>query len=93
MADADPVEGPVHYLYNTDGSRRKFEPADVIDDWGLAEDHYLANAVEYIARSQSKNAFLEDLGKALWNLKRRIRNEERRVQDFQNRPMLDDDEE
>jgi len=92
VTDPDPVKGPVHYLFNTDGTQRKYEPANVIDDWGLNSDHYLANAIEYIARSQTKNAFLQDLHKAMWNLKRRIELEERRISEFKNRPVSDEDE-
>lgn len=85
MTDTDAVEGPLHYLVNPDGSRRQFEPADVIDDWNLSNDHYLANAIEYICRAQQKQNFLQDLSKAIWNLRRRVALEERRTKEFADR--------
>ena len=93
MSDADPVHGPLHYLFNPDGSRRKFEPADVIDDWGLSSDHYLANAVEYVCRAHGKQNFVQDVRKAIWNLERRLEVEERRLAEFSERSIRDVDEE
>ena len=87
--ETDSVDGPLHYLVNPDGSKRKYEPADVIDDWNLSNDHYLANAVEYICRSQQKQNFLQDLNKAIWNLRRRVALEERRIKEFAERPVED----
>jgi len=84
--ETDSVDGPSHYLVNPDGSRRKFEPADVIDDWNLSNDHYLANAIEYICRSQQKQNFLQDLNKAIWNLRRRVALEQDRINEFADRP-------
>ena len=92
MSDADPVKGPVHYLFNADGSRRQYEPAKVIEDWGLDSDHYLANAIEYVCRSHGKQNFIQDIRKAIWNLERRLQLEEKRLHEFQNRPKEDDDE-
>lgn len=84
--ETDSVDGPSHYLVNPDGSRRKYEPADVIDDWNLSNDHYLANAIEYICRSQQKQNFLQDLNKAIWNLRRRVALEQDRINEFADRP-------
>lgn len=49
---------PAHYA---DG--RKFEPWDVIHDWGL--DFDLGNVVKYVARAGRKNSEVEDLEKAM----------------------------
>ena len=92
MSDSDPVKGPLHYLFNPDGSRRKYEPADVIDDWGLSSDHYLANAVEYVCRAQGKQNFVQDVRKAIWNLERRLALEESRLTEFNERTREDDEE-
>ena len=91
--DSDPVAGPIHYLFNADGSRRKFEPREVLEDWGLDSDHYLACAVEYICRSHGKQNFIQDIRKAIWNLERRLELEERRLDEFRNRPTPELDDE
>jgi len=44
---------------------RHFEPLDVIRDWGLLENHYLASAPNYIARYGRKDTPSLDLRKAL----------------------------
>ena len=54
---SDNVKHPSHYV---DG--RKFEPKDVIRDWGL--NFNLGNAVKYIARAGRKADLVEDLKKA-----------------------------
>ena len=53
----DDIERPSHY---TEG--RKYEPKDVIRDWGL--NFNLGSAVKYISRAGRKNDILEDLMKA-----------------------------
>jgi hypothetical protein len=53
----DPVKAPAHYAYG-----RKFEPWDVILDWGLG--FLLGNVVKYVARAGRKGDALEDLRKA-----------------------------
>lgn len=53
----DPVSHPDHYT-----AGRKFEPKDVIRDWGL--NFNLGNAVKYISRAGRKNDLIEDLKKA-----------------------------
>lgn len=51
------IKSPKHY---TEG--RKFEPKDVIRDWGL--NFNLGNAVKYLARAGRKGDIVEDLKKA-----------------------------
>ena len=51
------VKSPLHY---TEG--RKFEPKDVIRDWGL--NFNLGSALKYIARAGIKGNTVEDLEKA-----------------------------
>lgn len=51
------IKSPKHYV---DG--RKFEPKDVIRDWGL--NFNLGNAVKYLARAGRKGDVVEDLKKA-----------------------------
>lgn len=53
----DAVKHPAHY---TDG--RKYEPKDVIRDWGL--NFNLGNAVKYLSRAGRKGDAIEDLKKA-----------------------------
>lgn len=53
----DIISHPSHY---TDG--RKYEPKDVIRDWGL--NFNLGSAVKYISRAGRKDAILVDLKKA-----------------------------
>ena len=55
--DQKTVKIPAHY---TEG--RKFEPKDVIRDWGL--DFNLGSTVKYIARAGRKDDILQDLNKA-----------------------------
>ena len=51
------VKKPKHY---TEG--RKFEPKDVIRDWGL--NFNLGSAVKYLARAGRKDDVIQDLSKA-----------------------------
>ena len=53
----DAVRKPSHYVEG-----RKFEPKDVIRDWGL--NFNLGNAVKYFSRAGRKGDILEDLRKA-----------------------------
>lgn len=53
----DIIGKPSHY---TEG--RKYEPKDVIRDWGL--NFNLGNAVKYISRAGRKDDILQDLKKA-----------------------------
>ena len=64
----DAVNNPSHYCEG-----RKFEPADVAEDWGLDKDAYLFNVFTYIARAGRKDDILQDLEKARWYLDRRIK--------------------
>lgn len=52
----DVVKHPAHYCYG------KYEPKDVIRDWGL--NFNLGNVIKYVARAGHKNDILEDLLKA-----------------------------
>jgi hypothetical protein len=61
----DPVERPSHYAEG-----RKYEPIDVIEDWGL--DFHTGNALKYISRAGRKGDLVEDVRKAIWYLKRSI---------------------
>lgn len=61
----DPVDKPSHYAEG-----RKYEPIDVIEDWGLGM--HLGNATKYISRAGRKGEELEDLKKARWYIDRRI---------------------
>ena len=62
----DIVKHPSHYCYG------KYEPKDVIRDWGL--NFNLGSAVKYISRAGKKNPdeTIQDLQKAEWYLKRYI---------------------
>lgn len=60
------VDNPSHY---TEG--RKYEPIDVIEDWQL--DFHLGNALKYIARAGRKDSMKQDIEKAIWYLKRFIK--------------------
>lgn len=57
MKNNDLVSHPLHY---TDG--RKYEPKDVIRDWGL--NFNLGSAVKYISRAGRKGDKIQDLEKA-----------------------------
>lgn len=65
----DAVSHPSHY---TDG--RKYEPIDVIDDWGL--NFNLGNTVKYISRAGRKGSpdkLQEDLEKAKFYLEYEVK--------------------
>jgi hypothetical protein len=53
----DIIARPAHYIEN-----RKYEPKDVIRDWGL--NFNLGSAVKYIARAGRKDDAIQDLNKA-----------------------------
>lgn len=55
------VEHPAHYAEG-----RKYEPIDVINDWGL--NFNLGNTIKYISRAGRKNNIIEDLKKAKYYL-------------------------
>ena len=55
------VEHPSHYAEG-----RKYEPIDVINDWGL--NFNLGNTIKYISRAGRKNNVVEDLKKAKYYL-------------------------
>ena len=52
----DVVKHPAHYCYG------KYEPKDVIRDWGL--NFNLGSTVKYIARAGRKDDIIQDLKKA-----------------------------
>lgn len=53
---SDNVKHPSHYCYS------KYEPKDVIREWGL--NFNLGSAVKYIARAGRKDDIIQDLSKA-----------------------------
>lgn len=57
MEKFDVVSKPAHYAEG-----RKYEPKDVIRDWGL--NFNLGSAVKYISRAGRKDDILQDLNKA-----------------------------
>lgn len=59
MTQYDKISKPIHYC-----AGRKYEPKDVIRDWGL--NFNIGNAVKYCSRYGRKNgsAAIEDLEKA-----------------------------
>lgn len=58
MSKYDAVHHPSHY---TEG--RKYEPKDVIRDWGL--NFNIGSAVKYLARAGRKDDIVQDLKKAI----------------------------
>lgn len=52
----DLISRPSHYCF------RKYEPKDVIREWGL--NFNLGNVVKYVARAGRKDNILQDLKKA-----------------------------
>lgn len=57
MGKHDPVKHPSHYVEG-----KKYEPKDVIRDWGL--NFNLGNALKYIARAGRKDDIVQELKKA-----------------------------
>lgn len=66
MTTPDLVNHPPHYKA-TNG----LEVIDVIEAFGLEDDHYLATVIAYILRHRNKGGE-QDLGKAKWYLDRRV---------------------
>lgn len=63
------IAEPDHYIKG-----RQYQPLDVMHDWGLLENYYLASALKYIARYGRKdqdNPTL-DLKKAIFYLAKEI---------------------
>lgn len=65
----DAVNHPSHYTMGG------IEVIDAIEAWGLSNDYCLGNVIKYVARAKHKGTFITDLEKAIWYLKRRIREE------------------
>lgn len=63
------VNHPQHY----GGNENPFEPIKVIEHYEL--NFMLGNAIKYILRAGKKGNKIEDLEKALFYLKREIKNE------------------
>lgn len=61
----DKINHPKHYCEG-----RKYEPIEVIEDWGLGM--HAGNAVKYISRAGRKGDAIEDLEKARWYVDRYI---------------------
>ena len=61
----DKINHPKHYCEG-----RKYEPIDVIEDWGLGM--HGGNAVKYISRAGRKGDAIEDLEKARWYVDRYV---------------------
>ena len=61
------INHPKHYNHGN------IEAIEVIVDWGL--DFHLGNAVKYICRAGKKESStdIEDLEKALWYIKRKVK--------------------
>jgi hypothetical protein len=64
---ADLINNPDHYTLG-----RKHQPLDVMEDWGLIENHYLSCAFKYISRCGRKDDAVLDLKKAVFYLQREI---------------------
>lgn len=55
------ISSPSHYIEG-----RKYEPLDVINDWGI--NYNLGNVIKYISRAGRKEDYLTDLKKAHYYL-------------------------
>jgi hypothetical protein len=62
------VDHPQHY----GGKDNKYEAIKVIEAWNLG--FCLGNTVKYISRAGKKDETIQELQKALWYLKREIKN-------------------
>lgn len=62
----DMVNHPPHYK-----AANGLEVIDVIEAFGLEEDHYLATVIAYLLRHRHKGGE-EDIRKAAWYLNRRV---------------------
>ena len=67
--DKEYINHPQHY----GGNENPFEPIKVIEHYEL--NFMLGNAIKYILRAGKKGNKIEDLEKALFYLKREIKNE------------------
>lgn len=65
--DGEQVNHPDHY-----GGDSIYEVHKVLEAWGLIEHHYLASAVEYLARVDKKGASITNLEKAIYQLGKEI---------------------
>jgi len=62
----DIIYNPPHYTRG-----RKFQPIDVIEDWGM--DYHTSTAIAYLSRAGRKTDDpIHDLRKAAWYINRRI---------------------
>lgn len=61
----DPINAPLHYI-----SENGLEVIDIIEAYGLADSFHLANTLKYCLRAKAKDDYRENLGKALWYLRR-----------------------
>ena len=66
MTNNDIINAPSHYCEG-----RKYQPIDVISDWGL--NFNLGNTVKYISRAGRKDDIVQDLKKARFYLDYEIR--------------------
>jgi Protein of unknwon function (DUF3310) len=66
---ADTVNHPKHY----GGEENPYEVIKVAEAWGFDEDAYLFNALKYLGRAGKKGNTAEDLQKAVFYLKRKLR--------------------
>lgn len=64
---SDIISSPDHYVKG-----RKYQPLDVMTDWGLIHNHHLACAFKYISRCGRKDDPILDLKKAIFYLTREI---------------------
>ena len=64
---SDDINAPDHYVLG-----RKYEPIDVMEDWQLINNNYVACAFKYIARCGRKGDPLQDLKKAVYYLNREV---------------------
>ena len=74
MAHKDMVNHPSHY----GGKDNPYEVVKVLEAWDLEKDALLWNAVKYIAREPKEGGNdwktrIQDLKKAQWYLRRRIK--------------------
>lgn len=83
----DQIDRPSHYCEG-----RLIEPIEVIEDWGLG--FHLGSAIKYISRAGRKpygisqyeddqlHSEIQDLLKAIWFIRRRIKRLHVMIQDF-----------
>jgi hypothetical protein len=67
MENKETVNHPLHY----GGGEDPYETIKVIEAWDM--DFHLGNAIKYISRAGKKGDAVEDLKKALWYVKRKIK--------------------